>query len=133
MNKKEGLGQSHPLYDKHFAERILGMKVGDTVYIFDINRRVYRKEGGGPIWEEHWRPEVIESETSRSWVTRNGRKIPKTGKVHGVAFSLDDVRKDGYVNDNAYKIARLINSNIEYEKLVEIAKIVGYEPVSYEG
>jgi hypothetical protein len=26
MNKTEGLGQSHPLYDKHFAERTLGMK-----------------------------------------------------------------------------------------------------------
>ena len=46
----------------------LGVSVGSTVWVFDVNRRVYRERkpgetyaGGGPIWREHWAPRKIVS------------------------------------------------------------------------
>ena len=70
------------------------LQVGDTIWYFDTNRRVYPPPepgriwaSGGPIWREHWRPVQITGETSRSWVLGSGcwivgkvvTKIPKRG------------------------------------------------------
>lgn len=55
------------------------MKVGDKVWLFNINRRVYPKDNRGfssPIYSEHFYEAVIEGETSRSWIVC-GEKFSK--------------------------------------------------------
>lgn len=57
--------------------------VGSTVYVFDVNRRVYDRSSGAtsaPIYREHFKPETVTGETSRSWVvgrTWSAKKIDK--------------------------------------------------------
>ena len=54
------------------------MKVGDKVWIFDTNRRVYPKVNGrvtgGPIYAEHFVQAEITGETSKSWIVREGQR-----------------------------------------------------------
>src|SRR5690348_13336803 len=76
------------------------LAVGSTIWVFDCNRRVYAKDGrGGPIYREHWRPVKIASETSRSWITDWGQKVPKKGEHHGVCFTEKEVDDKSWVED----------------------------------
>jgi hypothetical protein len=107
-------------------------KVGDTIWIFDANRRTYAKDArgcsvGGPIWREHWRPEKITGENSRSWVIGiwDKTKIPKKGPWHGVAFSQAEIERAAFVHDHAYKIAEAVR-RLGYDDLIKVAEIVGY-------
>lgn len=61
------------------------VQIGDTYYMFDGNRRVYkeRKLGesyhiGGPLYRGHFGPVKVTGETSRSWIMGDGRKISKS-------------------------------------------------------
>jgi len=53
-----------------YNKKLKNLKVGDTVWVFDINRRVYDGNGLGAkiIYREHFRPVHIIGETSRSWI-----------------------------------------------------------------
>src|SRR5687767_13513281 len=49
------------------------LKIGDSVWIYDANRRVYRQKAdgrwfGAPIEREHWAEHFIVAETSKSWL-----------------------------------------------------------------
>lgn len=104
--------------------------IGNTVYVFDMNRRVYRKDGvgAGPIWREHWRPEKVSSETSRSWVTDHGTKIPKKGHdPRSFAFSLGQIESQAWVQEHRYKISSMVERCLDPVKLQQIAEIVGYQ------
>lgn len=105
--------------------------IGQTVYVFDINRRVYRKKdglgSGGPIWREHYRPDVVVSETSRSWVTKCMVKIPKKGRdPQSVAFSKDEIDAMEWVHEHRYKIVRLLEQCHDPEKIRNIAAILDF-------
>ena len=101
-------------------------KVGDTIWIFDIQRRVYARDAdgratGGPIWREHWRPVVIVGETSRSWVTDYGNKIAKSGTdPRNVAFSEAEIDRAAWVRDNARRISGRVMACGDFEKLKAI-------------
>lgn len=100
-------------------------------WIFDQNRRVYRrsKDGrsfGSPIWREHWRKVEIIGETSRSWLTDVDGKIPKKGG-HGIAFSHEDIDKAAFVQ-NSWRIADAVRSCRDYDALRKVADAIGYEP-----
>lgn len=101
------------------------------IWVFDENRRVYRRNEqgrpvGGPIWREHWRKVTVVGETSRSWVTAWGQKIPKSGR-RGVVFSEEEIDRAAYVRDNAVKIANEVRRVDSYDLLKQIAALVGYE------
>jgi hypothetical protein len=109
------------------------VKIGSTVYVFDINRRVYPPKppgksysSSGPIWREHWVPQQIVGETSRSWITNHDRKIPKRGEAHGVAFDKADVDRAAWVHDNVHKIADKVTRCKDFDVLVRVAAAVGY-------
>lgn len=109
--------------------------IGQTVYIFDINRRVYPKDdkgrsiSGGPIWREHWRPEKIESETSRSWVTEFGNRIPKKNPdPRCVTFSKAEIEEMAWVHEYRYRIVRCLEVCQEPEKVKQVAAILGFKP-----
>jgi len=105
------------------------LKVGDTIWRFDINRRVYRERNVGPIYREHWVPEEITGQTSRSWLLGRwgARKVPKKGDHHGYAFTPKEVDDDCYLKENRYLIAQRVQYLDDVEQLRKIAEIVGYK------
>lgn len=113
----------------------LGVSVGGTIWVFDINRRVYRERkpgelyaSGGPIWREHWQPRKVVGETSRSWVLERGTKVPKKGADPSCfAFSEADIDRRAWVNENQHKIARMVERCHDYETLRKVAASVGFE------
>jgi hypothetical protein len=104
--------------------------VGDTVWIFDENRRVYNKERSeysfnAPIWREHWRPEEIVSETTRSWITKWGTKISKKDPGVLVIFSEEELDNRSWINDNKYEIVDKIRyGNLDYDTLKAIDDLI---------
>jgi hypothetical protein len=84
-------------------------QVGDTIWIFDENRRVYARDASGKmfgaaIWREHWRPTKITGETKVSWVTRDGMKINKKKPGGNVALDEAAIDRACYVKDNRHRI-----------------------------
>lgn len=113
------------------------VSIGDTIWLFDDNRRVYadRKPGeaytgSGPTYLGHWYPVSIAAETKRSWVTEHGRKIPKNlGSVYSShAWSWDDVMRFDYINNHRHRIADMVRRCDNYRSLVIIADTLGYTP-----
>jgi len=115
------------------------IKVGDPIWFFDVNCRVYRKDAtgrsmAGPIWAEHWREYAIIGETSRSWIvgTESGcvfNKIPKN-KLHswrGYAHSKEEIQQGAYIDRNRYAIAERLRRIDDYAVLRQIATLIGYE------
>ena len=120
----------HSDCDKHTVPSNPRLGIGSTIWIFDINRRVYHKSGGehteGAIYREHWRPVKIEGETSRSWVTSwYGKKVPKFGKSQDIAFTEAEVEADVWVKEHRPKIVRIVE-RCGFETLKVIAKAVCY-------
>lgn len=110
------------------------VSIGDPVWVFDINVRKYRKDEngrsfGGPIWREHWRQQEIVGETRRSWITNCGTKIPKSG-ANGVAFSLEEIEREAFIQENRHRIADGVRGVKDYDLLKKIADLIGYKGVS---
>lgn len=110
------------------------LKIGDTVYLFDSNRRVYPKNKNtqiGPIWREHWRPVKVTGETSRSWIIGEAwdtHKLPKKGQAgFAVAFSQEEIDRAAWVHDNAIIISHMVSCCKDYAVLKHIATLVGYK------
>jgi hypothetical protein len=129
------------------------LKIGDSVWIFDSNHRVYPKPepghsyaGGGPIYREHWRERFIIGETSRSWLIgyrRDGTpvhsriKVAKTlpGSIHcsgrgygpsKIAYSWTEVEADVWAHGHRYPIVRMVE-RCDGETLKQVAALIGYE------
>ena len=115
------------------------------IWVFDSSRRVYREvtpdekaagklwAGGGPIWREHWIKLEITGETSRSWITERGHKVPKKGAdPHQFLFSEKQVEQSAWDKDHRHKIVQRIewrgSNGISLTQLEAIAEILGYEP-----
>ena len=117
------------------------LKVGDTIYRFDHNRRVYDKPGmsGHLVYAGHFVPEVISSETKQSWLIHRGGKIEwkvnkktmrsaQTNRQFGQQFhSAEGMQDDIWRNDHRHKIERLMPSATAAQ-LRQIADILGYAP-----
>lgn len=101
------------------------------VWIFDINRRVYLKDGNGrsfgsPIWREHWKKIDVVGETRVSWLTSCRRKIPKKGG-HDICFSLREIEDRAWIHENAHRLAGAVSRCTDIGALREIAHLVGYQ------
>lgn len=106
------------------------LKVGDTVWVFDMNRRVYEGNGLSAriIYREHFRPLQIVGETSRSWVLRNERKVSKKS-LDGLYLSEYEIDLACWEHDYFPVIYRELQyaKHHTYEKLTAIAKILGLD------
>lgn len=116
------------------------LKVGDTIYKFDTNRRVYNKAdgiGGQVIFREHFTPHQIMDETKLSWIVgpdyaklKVNKKTMTTasfGGMSGYRFYTDKGKEDRiFENNHRHKICRLVES-CSADKLKQIAAIVDYE------
>ena len=101
--------------------------IGQTVWKFDINRRVYGQNKAAPIWREHWREMVIIGETRRSWLvgysgsTSTHDKIPKNDVNPRLwAFSSADISRRAWVNDNCHRIAEAVRRCNDCDTLSKI-------------
>jgi len=85
------------------------MKVGDKVWLFDGNRRVYPKSAGmscAPIYSEHFYSVTIDSETSRSWIV-DGVKFPKNNPI---GIYTDQQKEDMiWARENRRKIIDVVD------------------------
>jgi hypothetical protein len=121
------------------------IKIGDVFFMFDSNRRVYAKDAngrsiGGPLFRGHFYPVEVYGETSRSWlVGRPGRpalsewlrpelaaKVPKA-KPFPPLYTAEDVDRAVWVRENGHRLAERVSYVKDYDKLRQIAEIVGYE------
>jgi hypothetical protein len=120
------------------------MKIGDIVYVFDSNHRVYpeKKPGegyshSGPIYKEHFRPHRIIGETSSSWLVGfehdgyqdlNNRYVTKHSKKepHNGLYTAEQIDEQVYIHENAHKIQDAMR-NVDYATLKKIAELINYK------
>lgn len=109
------------------------MKVGDTVYCFDENRRKYNANRE-IIWREHFYEVKISDETPRSWIVVTGYILTKYSKKNtGFGkrlYTAEDVDNECWKNSHAYAVADLVR-RAPIEQLKKIATIIGYN--DYKG
>lgn len=108
--------------------------VGDTVAYFDLNRRIYNKEdgiSGRPIYREYFRPVVIIGEVAKSWVlnvsvTIKDRSVTKVSKAvaETMFFTMDEVDKAVWVEENAYRIRSFVRDCDDYETMQAIDAVI---------
>lgn len=86
------------------------MKVGDKVWLFSSNRRVYIKDGkhqGSPVYSEHFFDRTITGETSRSWIVDDR----KYSKKNPNGLYTDQQKEDAiWREENIRKIINLVDS-----------------------
>lgn len=118
------------------------IKIGDTLYRFDVNRRYYRKDAsgratGGPIYREYFEGLEVAGETPRCWLVGEGfrqtkvnkRTMRSSGGRSGFGFqwftkaSMED---DIWRNDHRRYIVAMIE-RCDGETLRKIAALVGYD------
>lgn len=110
------------------------MKVGDKIWRFDHNRRVYPKTNDQyrsvpPIYAEHWVPVEIVGETSRSWIVDWFKaKVPKKGPHHGYAFTQKEVDDDVWVHSHCWRLREVVSVCKDADVLRKVAELVGYKP-----
>lgn len=118
------------------------MKVGDTLYRFDVNRRVYRKaengrSTGSPIYSEHFEPRTIGGETKLSWLITDGYGIVKVNKKtmrqasnNGWGgwqwFTAEAMEDNIWLADHRHNIRNMLD-NASASQLRQVAEILGYK------
>lgn len=118
------------------------MKVGDHLWHFDRDRRIYRRDEnnrpfGGPIYREHFVQYTITGETKLSWLVEATHRVlfkinkktllASNGAYTAHSFFTDKGMEDNiWVGDNRYKISRLIE-RASADQLMECAKILGFK------
>ena len=115
--------------------------IGQTIYIYDSNRRQYVDDNGNPsrtVNERYrYRPLEITGETSRSWIAKSGEKIgKKTGAISGggnfglamqVKWSLQEV-EDELERKRLTRMMYDINWNAcTLDQLRQIAAVLGID------
>lgn len=109
------------------------INVGDKFYIFDDNRRIYKRDengrsSGSPIFREKFVQVEIVGETSRSWVfsyygeTKVSKKDPWK-KIHTLKMVNDKV----WLKEHAYKLGEKVQQCRDIAKMKQIAVIVGLD------
>jgi len=116
------------------------MKIGDIVYIFDINHRVYPPKGsdgyshGSPIYREHFQKRQIVGETTQSWIvafegsspdvryaTKHKKKEPRNG-----LYTLEQVEEQVWLHNNRYWVEEAMRG-ADYATVKKIAALLNYK------
>lgn len=119
-------------------EEIAALKIGDTLYHFDGNRRTYLKGiTSGPVYSKHFEAVQIVGDTKLSWIMdRYSAKVSKKALESAMHyadrgyFTKSAMEADIWLHHHRHKIAREVET-ANVTQLQEIARIVGYRaPVS---
>ena len=95
------------------------LKVGDKVWLFDQNRRVYEKDSiisSAPIFSEYFYQVTITGETSRSWLIGREKFSKKT--LEGI-YTNETKADKIWDEENRYKITE----KVRYCSIIELKKI----------
>jgi hypothetical protein len=110
------------------------MEVGDTLFHFDINRRVYDKPLAGTgrifgtiIYREHFKPLKIIGETRQSWLLEFGYKAKKGDDPikRGGFYTEVEMEDNIWTHDHRHKVRDLLD-RASPTQLREVAEILGY-------
>lgn len=120
---------------KPFSREWVNSMIGKTVWLFDESTRIYTKPDKGRIWgvlvwREHWRPYLVVGETTRSWILKEGPKVPKNPQgrtAYDVCYSQEEVEDRCWAHDHIYKISDSIRRIQDVATLRRVADIIGYE------
>jgi hypothetical protein len=118
------------------------LKIGSTVYLFDLNHRVYPTDENGkrifgvaPIYREHFAPRTITGENNRSWIINqrppikiNKKAIAETGRDGNIFADWNEIEKDIWMHDHRHKIIRELQfkHSEDYDLYQKIATMIGY-------
>ncbi len=115
-------------------------KIGDTVWIYDVNRREYttptpeeKARGvlyGQLIWRGCWRAHKIVGETRVSWLLEWREKIPKKPPYltqESPCYSEQELDDRCFAHSFGYKIGEFVGRLGDAGKLRAIAEIAGYK------
>ena len=90
-------------------------------YHFDVNKRVYEKDGvktNSPIYEEHFVKIQIVEENNKEYVCQFGRTINKKSMLYKIdsstrkkVFTEQEKEDDIYVSSKVYKLAELVRKS----------------------
>ena len=90
-------------------------------YHFDVNRRVYEKDGkrsNAPFYEEHFVKIQIIEETDKEYICQYGRTINKRSMLYKIdsstrkkVFTEQEKEDDVYVNSKAHSLAELVRKS----------------------
>ena len=108
------------------------MRIGDTLYHFDVNRRVYSKPPAGSdriwgdiIYAEHFKALKIVGETRVSWLLEHNYKVKKD--AIGTLFLTQEQMSDNiWSHHHRHKIRDLLDQANAAE-LRTIGGILGYQ------
>lgn len=117
------------------------VKIGDTLYRFDQNRRRYRagpdgRSSGPPIYSEHFEPLVITGETKQSWLCREGYGDAKVNKKTlresngGFAYSWftkAQMEDNIWRHEHRHRIREMLD-RADAATLRRVAEAIGYSP-----
>lgn len=114
------------------------LKIGDTVYLFDSNQRVYSEvteaeKAQGKIWGDliyrgHFSPLKITGETTGTWllerrmvVNKKTLNERKTAFGQRRVFTAAQMEDKIYLHDNAQRIARAVEfcNNVNLLKQID--------------
>ena len=107
--------------NKSQTEQLPQDAVMPCFYHFDVNRRVYEKDGikrNAPFYEEHFvKIEIIE-ETDKEYICQYGRTINKRSMLYKIdsstrkkVFTEQEKEDDIYVNSKAHSLAELVRKS----------------------
>jgi hypothetical protein len=122
-----------------------GLTIGSRLWVFDENVRVYRKGGGGPIYEEHFVPYYIIGENRVSWIVSQypdlgldshlAVKINKKtlqenadGWRHRCFYTDQGREEKTWVDRHRYKLIHELEGCRDVILLQKIAQLIGYTP-----
>lgn len=111
--------------------------VGQRVWEFDENKRVYRKpeEGriysGNPIYAEHFREHVVAEVLPRSYLVRSAGHFATTKYSHEKAerkFRTDEQKdQQTWMNYHRVMIVEMVRENCDPAVLKRVAEAIGYQ------
>jgi|CXWL01.1.fsa_nt_gi hypothetical protein len=113
------------------------MKIGDTLYWFDGNTRVYDQPGfgGRAVYAKHFVPLKIVGENNVSWILERDWKVnKKTGKGEARSYSYggrgfftaEGMADDIWQHEHRHKILREVE-RAPLDQIKKIAAIIGYD------
>jgi len=118
------------------TQEIAALRVGDTLWSFDSNRRVYRSgvglSGGGPIYREHYQQETIVGETPLSWLvgasppTKVNKKTLACRTEYGFGgyFTKSAMEDRIWINENRPALIRALEYSHDADLLRAVDRLV---------
>lgn len=109
------------MWDNNENKSLIQNNVIPCFYYFDINRRVYEKNGfkrKSPFYEEHFIKIEILKETDKEYICQFNRTINKRSMLYKIdsstrkkVFTEQEKEDDIYVNSKSYILAELVKKS----------------------